>query len=65
MDKQKSHFVSVSFMNQLMEGDGVENQSNKEQDNVGNEGDDVSLAKLHDVRQAEVCCNKSSAWIKK
>ena len=54
MDKQKSHFVSVSFMNQLMEGDGVENQSNKEQDDVGNEGDDVSLAKLHVVRQAEV-----------
>ena len=61
MYEEKSHFVSASaglpFLHQLVEGDGVEGQTNGEQDRVGNEGDDLGLSKLHVVWQGKVCRN--------
>ena len=58
MYEEESHLVLVPaddpLLQELVERDGVESETDDEQDSISNNGDDLCIAKHHVLGQAEV-----------
>ena len=67
MYQQQIHFVSYfplySLLDKLIEGDGVECETNDKESAVGDDGDDLGLTKSHVWRKGKIVCCVDEAWV--